>query len=129
MKVRLTLMVAGSLLVAAALTFAQTPKTLSFEVASVKPSAIDMNKLAAQLQATGQMPRIGADALGSQPVGRIIDCVRVAPEKAVVIISRILLAGEARVQDALVAGHHLFFARTISRVRVVMILMDGHDCL
>src|SRR5690348_10503880 len=60
MKTRLTLMVAGSLLLAAGLAVAQTPAALSFEVASVKPSALDVNKLAAQVATTGQMPKIGA---------------------------------------------------------------------
>jgi uncharacterized protein (TIGR03435 family) len=53
-------MVACTLLLAAGLAVAQTPAGLAFEVASVKPSALDMAKLAAQLQATGQMPKIGA---------------------------------------------------------------------
>ena len=60
MKVRLTLMVAAAVLLACGLAVAQTPASLAFEVATVKLSALDMNKLAAQLQATGQVPKIGA---------------------------------------------------------------------
>lgn len=59
MRIRLTLMIAGALLLAAGLALAQTPASLSFEVASVKPAALDINKLAAQAQATGQIPKIG----------------------------------------------------------------------
>jgi uncharacterized protein (TIGR03435 family) len=37
---------------------------LKFDVASVKPAAMDMAKLAAQIQSTGQMPKMGAHIEG-----------------------------------------------------------------
>jgi len=38
----------------------QTTASLTFEVASVRPSSLDMIKLATQVRTTGQMPKIGA---------------------------------------------------------------------
>ena len=52
--------VAAALLLGAPAGFTQTRTKPAFEVASVKPSALDMAKLAAQMRATGQMPKIGA---------------------------------------------------------------------
>src|SRR5258708_36288883 len=71
------------------------------------------------------MPWITGNAAGHQPVVRIVDGVSVAPEKSLVVVARILLAGEPGIADALRAGHHLFFARAVRGVRVVMVLMYG----
>src|ERR1051326_7524072 len=42
------------------LAFSQATKGPEFEVATVKPSALDMVKIAQQMQQTGQVPPIGA---------------------------------------------------------------------
>lgn len=60
MKRHLAIRVAAALLLATSAGFGQAPAKPAFEVASVKPSALDMMKLAAQMRATGQMPKIGA---------------------------------------------------------------------
>lgn len=52
----------AGLLLAASAAFAQGGKT--FEVAAVKPSALDYTKLAQQMQTTGQMPKMGAHVDG-----------------------------------------------------------------
>ena len=49
----------AGLLLAAGAGIGQTTAPLSFEVASVKPSALDMTKLAQQMQSTGEMPKMG----------------------------------------------------------------------
>ena len=56
----------GSILLAAATGWSQTAPKLSFDVASIRPSApLDMGKLAADAQA-GKMPRFGAHIDGSR---------------------------------------------------------------
>ncbi|HEY2384829.1 MAG TPA: TIGR03435 family protein [Terriglobia bacterium] len=60
MKRHLAIWIVCALLPAMGLAFGQTTPALTFEVASVKPAALDMAKLAAQMQATGQVPKIGA---------------------------------------------------------------------
>src|SRR6266550_3562748 len=69
------------------------------------------------------MPWITGNTAGPQPVARIVNGVSVAPEKSVIVVARILLAGEPGIANALRARHHLFFAGAVRGVRVVMILM------
>jgi uncharacterized protein (TIGR03435 family) len=64
-KARL-LSVSACLALAAGTGFGQTSGSPRFDVASVKPSALDMMKLAAQIQSTGQMPKIGAHVDGTR---------------------------------------------------------------
>ena len=54
------LSISAGLLLAVGLGYGQTTAGPTFEVASVKPTALDQMKLAAQIQSTGQMPKIGA---------------------------------------------------------------------
>src|SRR4051812_1805595 len=54
-----SLSIITALLFMTVVAFGQSVETLTFEVATVKPSAWDVMKLAAQVQ-TGQMPAIGA---------------------------------------------------------------------
>lgn len=56
----------AGLALSAVSALAQTAPSPHFEVASVKPSALDMTKLAAEVRATGQMPKIGAHFEGSR---------------------------------------------------------------
>jgi uncharacterized protein (TIGR03435 family) len=66
MRTILGLTIGAALVFATGAAFGQTtPKKLSFEVASVKPSELDMMKIAAQVQA-GNMPKVGAHVDGSQ---------------------------------------------------------------
>lgn len=60
------LSVSAGLTLAAGMGFGQTSGSQRFEVASVKPSSLDMMKLAAQIRSTGQMPKIGAHVEGSR---------------------------------------------------------------
>jgi len=58
---------AAGLFVATGLALAQTAPRPSFEVASVKPAApLDMQKLAQQMMAGGEMPKIGVHIDGAQ---------------------------------------------------------------
>lgn len=57
---------AGPCLLAAGALFGQTAGGPAFEVASVKPSSLDIMKLAAQVRSSGQMPRIGAHVDGAR---------------------------------------------------------------
>ncbi len=62
MTPKTTFTIVAATLMAATSAFPQS--TLKFEVASVKPAAMDMTKLAAQIQSTGQMPKMGAHVEG-----------------------------------------------------------------
>src|SRR5208337_4067902 len=57
----------ASLFLATGAAFAQSTPKPSFEVASVKPAApVDMQKLAQQMMAGGEMPKIGPHVDGAQ---------------------------------------------------------------
>jgi uncharacterized protein (TIGR03435 family) len=56
---RTSLCLALACLLAAPALFSQTAASPAFEVASVKPSSLDMMKLAQQVATSGQIPRIG----------------------------------------------------------------------
>ena len=60
------LSIAAGLMLTTAITFGQTAAAPAFEVASVRPSSLDMVKLATQVRTTGQMPRIGAHVNGAR---------------------------------------------------------------
>jgi uncharacterized protein (TIGR03435 family) len=66
MSKSILLSIATGLLLAAGTGFGQTTAPLQFEVASVKPAALDIMKLAAQMQSTGQMPKMGPHVDGAR---------------------------------------------------------------
>jgi uncharacterized protein (TIGR03435 family) len=66
MSKRALLNIATSVLLAAGVVYAQVPAGPTFEVASVKPSTLDMMKLAQQMQTTGQMPKMGPHVDGAR---------------------------------------------------------------
>jgi len=57
MTPKTTFRLAAAAILAATSAFAQS--TLKFDVASVKPAALDMAKLTQQMQSTGQLPKMG----------------------------------------------------------------------
>src|SRR4029077_4075048 len=77
------------------------------------------------LELLPQAAWIFLDSCAGQPVGSVIDGICVAPEETLLVVAGVLFAGEARIQDAFLTGHHFLFAGAVGGVRVVMILMDN----
>src|ERR1700675_176696 len=66
---------------------------------------------------------IALDSMRGESVCGVVDGIGVAPEKTLVVVCR-TLTGEPGIEDALVAGHHVFFAGPVGGVRIIVVLVN-----